>query len=102
MAARLRYLTLRWANKLKTNPRVIIHTGLDQVYGVACVGIKDIPASRINAFMWDKYRIITTAINRPEYNGIRVTPNIYTPLEEIDTFVAAMEDLLKNGLPATA
>ena len=101
-AARLRYLTLRWANKLNSNPRVLIHTGLDQVYGVACVGIKDIPASRINAFMWDKYRIITTAINRPEYNGIRVTPNIYTPLEEIDTFTAAMEDLLKNGLPATA
>ena len=38
VAARLRYLTLRWANKLKTNPRIIIHTGLDQVYGVACVG----------------------------------------------------------------
>ena len=102
VAARLRYLTLRWANKLKANPRVVIHTGLDQVYGVACVGIKDIPAPQINAFMWDKYRIITTAINRPEYNGIRVTPNIYTPLEEIDTFIAAMEDLLKNGLPATA
>ena len=43
VAARLRYLTLRWANKLKANPRVLIHTGLDQVYGVACVGIKDIP-----------------------------------------------------------
>ncbi len=101
-AARLRYLTLRWANKLRQNPRIQIHTGLDQVYGVACVGIKDIPAAKINAFMWDKYRIITTPIQRDEYNGIRVTPNIYTPLEEIDTFVMAMEDLLKNGLPATA
>ena len=67
-----------------------------------CVGIEGIPASKINDFMWNKYRIITTAINRPEYNGIRVTPNIYTPLEEIDTFIMAMEDLLKNGLPATA
>ena len=100
-AARLRYLTLRWANKLKSNPRVQIHTGLDQVYGVACVGIKDIPAAKINDFMWNKYRIITTAIDRPEYNGIRVTPNIYTPLEEIDTFIVAMEDLLRNGVPAT-
>jgi selenocysteine lyase/cysteine desulfurase len=100
VAARLRYLTLRWANKLKVNPRIVMHTGLDQAYGVACVGIKDIPATKINGFMWDKYRIITTAITRPEYNGIRVTPNIYTPLEEIDTFIAAMEDLLKNGLPA--
>ena len=46
--------------------------------------------------------LVTAAISRPEYNGLRVTPNIYTPLEEIDTFTAAMEDLLKNGLPATA
>lgn len=100
VAARLKLLSLRWANKLKANPRVVIHTGLDQVYGVACVGIKDIPARSINAFMWDRYRIVTTPITRPEYNGIRVTPNIYTTLEEIDTFVMAMEDLLKNGLPA--
>jgi len=101
-AARLRYLTLRWANRLKANPRVQIHTGLDQVYGVATVGIKDVPAPKIYDFLWNKYRIITAAINRPEYNGIRVTPNIYTPLEEIDTFSMAMEDLLKNGLPAGA
>ena len=32
-AARLRYLTLRWANRLKQNPRIQIHPGLDQVYG---------------------------------------------------------------------
>jgi isopenicillin-N epimerase len=100
VAARLRYLTLRWANKLKADPKIQIHTGLDQVYGVACVGVKDVPAPKIYDFLWNKYRIITAAISRPEYNGVRVTPNIYTPLEEIDTFVAAMEDLLKNGVPA--
>jgi isopenicillin-N epimerase len=99
VAARLKYLTLRWANTLKANPRIVIHTPLDQVYGVCCVGIKDIPAPAIYNFLWDKYRIITAAISRPEYNGVRVTPNIYTPLEEIDTFTAAMNDLLKNGLP---
>ena len=38
---------------------------------------------------------------RDDYQGIRVTPNIYTTLEEIDTFTMAMEDLLKNGVPAT-
>ena len=102
VSERLKLLTLRWANRLKTNPKIVIHTDLDQVYGVACVGIKDIPATRINAFMWDKCRIVTTPITRPEYNGIRVTPNIYTTLDEIDTFTMAMEDLLKNGLPATA
>ena len=31
-----------------------------------------------------------------DYQGLRVTPNIYTTLEEIDTFSTAIEDLLKN------
>lgn len=52
-----------------------------------------------------KYRIVTVAIDRRsqnldlDYAGIRVTPNIYTMLEEIDTFAAAMEDALENGVP---
>ena len=36
------------------------------------------------------------------YRGLRVTPNIYTPLEEIDTFVTAMLEVANKGLPATA
>jgi selenocysteine lyase/cysteine desulfurase len=37
------------------------------------------------------------------YRGIRITPNVYTTLEEVDTFAEAIEDVLKNGLPrATA
>ena len=101
-AARLRYLTLRWANRVKDNPRIQMHSSLaaGDTYGLANVGIQGIQAADINRFMWDRYRIITTAVTRDDYQGIRVTPNIYTTLEEIDTFSAALDDLLKNGLPA--
>jgi isopenicillin-N epimerase len=99
-AARLRYLTMRWANRLKSNPRVKFHSSLQpgDTFGLANVGVDGIPAADINRFLWSKYRIITTAITRDDYQGIRVTPNIYTTLEEIDTFSMAMEDLLKNGI----
>jgi isopenicillin-N epimerase len=97
----LRYLTLRWANRLTSNPRVRFHSTLEAgTYGLANVGIDGIAAADINRFLWNRYRIITTAITRDDYQGIRVTPNIYTTLEEIDTFSAAMEDLLKNGTGA--
>jgi selenocysteine lyase/cysteine desulfurase len=110
-AARLRYLTLRWADRLKQHPRIRIYSSLEpgQTWGLALVGIEGIEAARISSFLWDKYRIIANAVTRSEppgpqfdYQGIRVTPNIYTTLEEIDTFVAAMEDLLKNGVPSDA
>jgi isopenicillin-N epimerase len=98
-AARLRYLTLRWANRLKDNPRVQFHTTLGPgTYGLANVGVEGIASADVNRFLWNKYRIITATITRDDYQGIRVTPNIYTTLEEIDTFSTAMEDLLKNGV----
>jgi selenocysteine lyase/cysteine desulfurase len=98
-AARLRYLTLRWANRLKSNPRVQLHSSLrpGDTYGLANVGVQGIAAADINRFLWDKYRIITATIARSDYQGVRVTPNIYTTLEEIDTFSTAMDDLLEHG-----
>jgi isopenicillin-N epimerase len=99
-AARLRYLTLRWADRLKDHPRVQMHSSLrpGETYGLANVGVQGIAAADINRFLWNKYRIITSPITRPDYQGVRVTPNIYTTLEEIDTFSAAMDDLLTNGV----
>ena len=96
----MHYLNVRWANKLKQNPRIQMHTNLDEAYGLVNVGIQGVKATDIVKFLFDKYRIVSVAITRDDYQGIRVTPNIYTTLEEIDTFTMAMEDLLKNGMPA--
>jgi selenocysteine lyase/cysteine desulfurase len=107
-AARLRYLTLRWANALKANARVRIHSSLEkgQTWGMAMVGIDGIDTRALSQFMWDRYRIIVTAAvgGTPpaqvyDYQGLRVTPNIYTTLGEIDTFVTAMDDAITNGVP---
>ena len=107
-AARLRYLTLRWANALKTNPRVKILSSLEpgQTWGLAMVGIDGIDARALSQFMMDRYRIVINAVvgGQPpnqvfDYTGLRVTPNVYTTVQEIDTFVDAMQDALKNGVP---
>jgi selenocysteine lyase/cysteine desulfurase len=109
-AARLRYLTLRWANQLKDVPRIRIYTSLEpgQSWGIAYVGIDGIQARALNDFLWNKYRILGQAMTGGPYpaqqfdhQGTRITPNVYTTLEEIDTFAAAMKDAAKNGVPAT-
>ncbi len=101
-AARLRYLTLRWADQVRQIPRVRLHSSLDegQTWGLACVGIEGVDTRQLNTHLWDRWRIITTPIVRDDYQGIRVTPNIYTPLEEIDTFITALAGVARNGLPA--
>jgi isopenicillin-N epimerase len=101
-AARLRYLTLRWANQVKNTPRIKIYSNLDagQTWGLALVGIDGIDPKQMQSYLWDKYRIIVVAINRDDYQGIRVTPNIYTMLDEVDTFAGALNEMAKNGIPA--
>jgi selenocysteine lyase/cysteine desulfurase len=102
-AARLRYLTDRWVRQVDTLPRVKILSSRDpnQAWGLANVSLEGVDASKAYDFFWAKYRIITAAIKHAEYQGLRVTPNVYTTLEELDTFAAAIKDLLKQP-PSTA
>ena len=108
-AARLRYLTLRWANALKVHPRIKILSELSepaQCWGVAAVNIEGIDVRQLAKFLMDSYRIVVVPLvgGAPpnsvfDYQALRVSPNVYTTLEEIDTFVEAMNEALKNGVP---
>jgi selenocysteine lyase/cysteine desulfurase len=107
-AARLRYLTLRWANAIKDHPRVRMLSSLErgQTWGVAMVGIDGVDPRALSQHMMDRYRIVVNAVTGGtppaqvfDYSGLRVTPNVYTTLEEVDTFAEAMLDVAKNGLP---
>ena len=56
----------------------------------------------------DKYRIVVVPLvggvppnSVFDYQALRVSPNVYTTLEEIDTFVMAMEEALKGNIPET-
>ena len=92
-AARLRYLRNRWAERLKATGRFRIHTSLDpaQSCAIGTVQVLGVETGKAVQQLLDKWRIIATPINHAEYTGIRVTPNVYTTLEEIDTFATAME-----------
>ena len=98
-AARLRYLRDRWATRLARNPKVRIHTSLDpaQSCAIANVQINGVPTGKVVTRLWDRWRIIATPIVHAEFEGVRVTPNVYTTLEEIDTFTAAMDEIAAKG-----
>ena len=99
-AARLRYLRDRWATRLARNPKVRIHTNLDPVHSCAIgnVQITGVPTGKVVSRLWERWRIIATPIVHAEYEGLRVTPNVYTTLEEVDTFATAMEDIALKGV----
>ncbi len=102
--ARLRYLRDRWAKRLLQHDRIRLHTSLKPQYscGLANFQLEGIDPVQLANHLWKKYRIIVTPIKHAEFEGIRVTPNVYTTLEEIDRFCDAVEKVIKNGLPDNA
>lgn len=99
--ARLRYLLDYWARPLLKNERVVLHTSQNPEFGcgIGLVQIKGMDSGAIGSYMWDSHRIIITPIKHAEFEGNRITPNVYTTLPELDRFVNAMQYLLDHGLP---
>jgi isopenicillin-N epimerase len=103
-AARMRYLTDRWATRLEKHPRVKILTSRlpNQSWGLANISLQGVDSQKAYEALWSKYRIITASIKHAEYQGLRITPNIYTTLQELDTFSDAIEEMLKGGTGTAA
>ena len=103
-AERFRYLRKRWANRLRELPGVKILNSEDpeQSCAIGFISVDGFDAPKLAKYLWEKERIWTVAIVTPdEYQGLRITPNVYTTLEEIDTFSEVMEKLIKRGsIPA--
>jgi selenocysteine lyase/cysteine desulfurase len=99
-AARLRFLKNRWAERLEGQKGVRIHTSFDpaQACALGCIGIDGIDPDKLTTHLWERDRIIVTPIVHDEFQGIRVTPNVYTTLREIDEFCAAMERVVQKGV----
>ncbi len=99
--ARLRYLTHYWAERLLDHDRVRLHTSLNPEFSCAIgtVQVEGIDSGALASHLWNRHRIIVTPIKHDEFEGLRVTPNVYTTLEELDVFVDAVEAVIRDGLP---
>ncbi len=100
--ARLRYLRDYWAKRLLEHDRITLNTSLKPEFS-CCIGnvdIDGIDTQAVGRYMWDQHRIIITPIKHKEFEGARVTANVYTTMEELERFCDAMEFLADNGLPS--
>lgn len=95
-AARLRYLRSLWTERLSQFPNVTIRTSPDpaQSCGVVLVSVEGKKAPALADELW-KQRILVVPIVHKDFEGLRVTPNIYTTPREIEIFTSAMEKLIK-------
>ncbi|HET9776496.1 MAG TPA: aminotransferase class V-fold PLP-dependent enzyme [Gemmatimonadaceae bacterium] len=101
--ARLRYLRDRWAKRLLAeSPRVTVLTPLNDNHAgaIALFQVDGIDNVKLGQWLFNQHRIVNTPIVHAEFKGIRITPNVYTTLDEIDVFADKVLDAVKKGIPA--
>jgi isopenicillin-N epimerase len=98
-AARLRYLRDRWAHRLAQNSKVKILHSEDpaQSCGIGFLAFNGVNAEKMAETLWSKYHIITVRVGHEEYDGLRITPHIYSTVADIDYFAESVEKELKSA-----
>jgi isopenicillin-N epimerase len=100
--ARLVYLRDRWAKRLlaEGKGRVQILTPLDSPWGagIGFLHIEGLDPVKLGGWLNAQHRITQTPITHPEFSGIRVTPNVYTTLDEIDRFGELVLRAMATGI----
>ena len=67
--------------------------------GLATFEIGGVDPVALTQHLWKQHRILVQSIVHEEFKGVRVTPNVYTTLNELDKFCEAVEHVAKRGLP---
>jgi selenocysteine lyase/cysteine desulfurase len=92
---RIRYLKNYWANKVKDIPKVKIHTSLKPEYSCAICGVSvdGMTPGELDSALFNNYKIHTVGIVWENISCVRVTPHVYTRLQDLDKFARAIEEL---------
>jgi selenocysteine lyase/cysteine desulfurase len=101
--ARLQYLKNYWAEKAAAVPGVKLNTSLKPQYACALANfsIDGFKPEEIDGKLLEKYRLHTVAINWENIHGVRVTPNVYTSIQDLDLLVKAIKEIAAAG-PSTS
>lgn len=93
--ARLRFLQTYWTSRVRQVPGIVLNTPADasRACGIANVGISGMKPADMAKTLLDRYKIWTVAIDGQGVQGCRITPNVYTTTQELDTFVRALTEM---------
>lgn len=94
--ARLTYLRQLWEDRFRSHPKVTLRNANhpSQTAGIAALSVKGIPSPQLTDILEKKYRIHVRARVIPnEFECIRISPNLYTSVEEIRRFGDAIAEI---------
>jgi selenocysteine lyase/cysteine desulfurase len=96
---RIRYLKNYWAERVKDIPKVKIHTSFKPAYSCAICGVSidGMTPGELDSALFANYKIHTVGIVWENISCVRITPHVYTRLQDLDKLVMAIEEIAKKG-----
>jgi len=93
--ARLRYLKNYWLEKAIKLKGAQVCTSLKPQYSCALanIGFESWKANDIEARLYDKQKIHCTSIILEKINGVRITPNVYTNMYDMNLLVKGLTEV---------
>jgi isopenicillin-N epimerase len=99
--ARLRYLRDRWAKQLLAGSdrvHMITEIGPTKSGAIGVYGIDGMDMGKLGGWLFSQHNIVTTPMVNDEFAGMRVTPNVYTTVDEVDLFADRVLKAIRSGI----
>jgi selenocysteine lyase/cysteine desulfurase len=99
--ARLRYLRDRWAKQIlaaSDRAHMITPIGPTMSGAIGVFGVDGMDMGALGGWLLSKHNIVTTPMVTDEFKGMRITPNVYTTVDEVDLFADRVIKAMKNGV----
>ncbi len=95
---RIHFLKQYWASKALQIPKVKIHTSLNPQYSCAIAGVSmdGLKPYELDFKLFNEYKIHTVGIVWENISCVRVTPHVYTRVQDLDKLIGALEKIAKG------
>ena len=95
---RIRYLKNYWATRVQNIPKVKIHTSFKDPYACAICGvtIDGMTPGELDSALFTNYKIHTVGIVWENISCVRITPHVYTRIQDLDKLVMAIDMIAKK------
>ncbi len=99
---RIRYLKNYWASRVIDIPGVTINTSMKDAYSCAICGvsIQGMTPAQLDSQLYSGYKIHTVGIVWENISCVRITPHVYTRLEDLDQLVTAIKTIAASKAKA--
>ena len=96
---RIRYLKNYWATRVQNIPKVKIHTSFKEQYACAICGVSidGMTPGELDSALFNNYKIHAVGIVWENISCVRITPHVYTRLQDLDKLVMAIDKISKKA-----